>query len=78
VLRPVNRLAFTNPATQTQYNRVVDLFIYLNACSGPLPEDMVNRVKLQVSDIINRLGPEAVPALVRGLNQIGIFNIGFC
>ncbi len=78
--RPLlNPAALSDPVLQGQYNYIVNTFIVaLNfypynkgECSKLIPIQQAAR------SVLMKLGPEATPALVRGLNYVGRYNIGF-
>jgi HEAT repeat protein len=78
--RPLNRLAFADPLTQARYSAVINIFTLVSKCGDSgLGLDLLRREKMKADTarLIARFGPEAVPALVSGLNQVGTFNTGF-
>jgi HEAT repeat protein len=80
-LRPVNRAALTNSAIQARYNSVVDMTLAVSECKAGGIRFMGgdnNKWTTRIQNLIDNFGPEAVPALVRGLNLAGKYNIGFC
>jgi HEAT repeat protein len=85
--RPVNRRAFTDPLVQAQYDEVVGLHLFLSVCrpttSGIGKTALMDNSRFKdlyhaVSTLIDLMEPEAIPALVRGLNQTAQYNLGFC
>jgi HEAT repeat protein len=79
-LRPVNRMALTNPLIQQHYNSIVDAHMFFTTCTTDAigPSMFYNPDKrLKDTSWISSFGPEAVPALVRGINLASIYRIGF-
>jgi hypothetical protein len=68
------RMAMQNPAIQTQARQIVLSFIMakVGPNSGAAPPDKV------LEHMLDGLGPEAIPALVEGLNFTAANQIGFC
>jgi HEAT repeat protein len=83
--RPVNRQALTDPAIQQQFDKIIQMFTL--AASGRLgcdeeksfgSPDRIPGWRKDIKDLLDRLGPEAVPALVRALNRMARYQVGFC
>lgn len=75
----LNPAALTDPVLQAQYDRIVGLFIVamtMRPCKKT-ECDNLNPIQEAVRATLARLGPAATPALVRGLNYVGRYNIGF-
>lgn len=66
--------AMNDPVLQAQFDRIIHLFIILATSPCRVQEAMMSTM----DNLIDSLPPEAVPALVRGLNLIATFQIGFC
>jgi HEAT repeat protein len=69
--QPGLRKAMTDPVVQAHYDRVVRGMVLAigTSCEG----------SMTVADnIMASLPPEAIPALVRGINQVATYNLGFC
>lgn len=62
-------VALEDPLLQAQFDQIIRLYIIATA-SHTLIGGLDER--------INSLPPEAVPALVRGLNLVAMYQIGFC
>jgi HEAT repeat protein len=81
-LRPVNRAALTDPGIQGHFNSVVDMTLAASECAPGgrirLPGGENAKWTTMVQNLIDNAGPEAVPALVRGINLAGQYQIGFC
>jgi HEAT repeat protein len=74
-----NPAALTDPVLQTQYDRIVQMFIVTMAvykCSRVECENLTP-IQTAVRQSLMKLGPEAVPALARGINHVGRYHIGF-
>jgi HEAT repeat protein len=74
----LNPAALTDPVLQGQYNYIVNTFIVVmnfypgeGKCAKFLP------IQRAAHQTLTKLGPEATPALVRGLNYVGRYRIGF-
>jgi HEAT repeat protein len=86
LVRPINRQALSDPMIQGFYSQVIDQKIMLSAYRPvskthfrDLKEFEITRLTTEVDRVINYdFGPEAIPALVRGINLAAIYNLGFC
>jgi HEAT repeat protein len=74
-----NPAALKDPVLQAQYEFIVNTFIASMlidpTCKGECMR--VTPVQTAVRDVVARLGPEAVPAMVRGFNLSARYNLGF-
>ena len=83
LLRPFNRRAATDPLVQSQYDKLVGILILASPfnpyrkSNGQMAE-FLQQVELQARGSVTKLPMEAAPALVRGVNQAAIFNLGYC
>jgi HEAT repeat protein len=71
---PVDRMALLDPTVQYPYDQLINLLLLLSDPQGV--QDPL--LTAQVRDLVGDLPAEAIPALVRGINQAAIFQIGFC
>lgn len=84
LLQPMDRRALTDPAIQVQYNQVIDQILMLSAYQprkmkkGDPRLQLSRQMQAQARDLISQMGPEAIPALVRGINLGARYNLGFC
>lgn len=80
--RTVDWEALTNPLFQNQANQVVELLIIVSASRrlNILNLGKEDQAVLQKSafEAIDNMGPEAVPALVRGIQLAYQYKLGFC
>jgi HEAT repeat protein len=67
-------VSLEDPVLQAQFDRVIHLFILGKVSPCPITEQLMG----PTDKLIDALPPEAVPALVRGLNLIANFQLGFC
>jgi HEAT repeat protein len=84
-MRPFNRRAALDPVLQAQYSRILDLYILLTPNDCPKSKLMPHGVgglagtmQSDVARLVSELPMEAVPAMVRSINQLAALNIGFC
>ncbi|MCI0465292.1 MAG: HEAT repeat domain-containing protein [Gemmataceae bacterium] len=74
----VNRQALTDQTVQRYFGEIVMLHVSLSAIKpgrgGQAPIDL----RVQVGDLLSRLPPEAVPALIQGINLSYTYGLGFC
>jgi HEAT repeat protein len=84
---PVKREALTDPKVQRAYNQVVDLHILVSVQlnqvgkSNPwLAKQLgLSQLRLHVGQALtNQFGPDAIPALVRGMHLAAYYDLGFC
>ncbi|MHB1422897.1 MAG: HEAT repeat domain-containing protein [Gemmataceae bacterium] len=62
--------ALEDPVLQAQFDRIIHLYIIVTGSRNPATQ-------LPAPEI-ESLPPEAVPALIRGLNFVATYQIGFC
>ena len=75
----LNPAALTDPTLQAQYEFIVGTFI-ASMMLDPTCKKMCMRVtpiQTAVRETVLKLGPDAVPALVRGFNLAAKYNLGF-
>lgn len=86
VWRPINWKAFSDPAVQSEFNKIVDLHVMLSTANihfdvkkaGRLEEMRMYRQNiLDVREAMLEMPPEAIPALIRGINMTVSMNLGF-
>jgi HEAT repeat protein len=82
---PLDRQAFLDPVVQKEYNQLLELHLFLSSCRpasriymNGVGNGQLKKLKDQVYVTVPELGTDAVPALVRALNQAAQFNLGFC
>jgi HEAT repeat protein len=75
-LRPLNRRALVDPLVQSQFDDILNasLLTFLPGNRGRVPSELTR----QLAEQAQSLPPEAVPALVRSINQAAAMNLGFC
>jgi HEAT repeat protein len=75
----LNPAALTDPILQSQYDFIVNTFIasMLVKPSCKAECELVNPTLTALQNAVNKLGPAAVPALVRGFNLAARYNLGF-
>ena len=64
------RTALSNPLVQAQLEQLVMFYVLENAAFGGESHFL--------DPLLSRLGPEAVPALVKGINFTAAYRLGFC
>ncbi|HYT87396.1 MAG TPA: HEAT repeat domain-containing protein [Gemmataceae bacterium] len=75
----LNPATLTDPVLQAQYDHIVGLFIVAMTMYPCNKQECENLTPIQqsVRETLGKLGPEATPALIRGLNYVARYNIGF-
>lgn len=80
------RTALLNPGLQREFDQILDVHLMFSTTPSVLrknnvPPDVIqqlNQINRQITQSIQRLPPEAVPALIRAVNKTAYFNLGFC
>jgi HEAT repeat protein len=67
----LDRQALFNPRVQASYNQIIDLHIITSAKFKTARPEVLRTT-------IEQFGPEAVPALIRGMHISAQYNLGFC
>ena len=85
LFQPVNWQALMNPAVQAQYNQIVNLLLLRSAYRPASPmffkgfqQNNQSQLRAGIDQVLSQFGPEAVPAIVRGINLAAIYNLGHC